>query len=112
MGFLQGPFSETKMPDSYTTDRKKFLAEAGTRTRNHWVPPKLIKVCTKKWYIQGELCGLTKKIATVIFGHFSLEKHRLKIPKGIHIRLENHFSSTANSKNPILLYRKLLEKLR
>ena len=33
-----------------------------------------IKVCTKKWYIQGEVCGLTKKLVTVIAGHFSLTK--------------------------------------
>ena len=32
----------------------------------------------KKWYIHGEVFGLTKKLATVIVGHFSLEKHRLK----------------------------------
>ena len=33
----------------------------------------------KKWYIQGELFGLTKKkLATVIVGLFSLEKRRLK----------------------------------
>ena len=34
----------------------------------------------KKWYIQSELFGLTKKLATVIVGHFSLEKRRLKTP--------------------------------
>ena len=34
----------------------------------------------KKWYIQGELFGLTKKkLATVIVGLVSLEKRRLKI---------------------------------
>ena len=54
---------------------KKFLAEAGSRTCDRWVLPKSIKVCSKKWYIQSELCGLTKKkkkkLATVIVEHFS-----------------------------------------
>ena len=57
---------------------KTFLAEAGTRTRDRWASPKPIEACTKKWYIPGGLCGLTKKIekklATVIVGHFSQEK--------------------------------------
>ena len=40
---------------------KKFLSEAKTRTRDRWVLPKPHKVFIKRWYIQGELCGLTKK---------------------------------------------------
>ena len=47
---------------------KKFLAEAVTRTRDHWVPPKsgATVLCstvlyTEKWNIKGELCGLTKE---------------------------------------------------
>ena len=40
---------------------RKSLAKARTRTRDRSVPAKPIKVCVKKWYIQGELCGLTKK---------------------------------------------------
>ena len=42
-------------------NRKKLLVEAGTRTCDRWVSPKSIKLCTKKWYIQSELCGLTRK---------------------------------------------------
>ena len=40
---------------------RKSLAKARTRTRDRSVPAKPIKVCVEKWYIQGELCGLTKK---------------------------------------------------
>ena len=56
-----GPFSR------FCDCTRKFLAEAGTQTRDRWVPPKVIQVCTKNWYIQGELCGLTKKILFIIF---------------------------------------------
>ena len=50
---------------------KKLLAEATTGIRNRWVPLVSINLCTKKWYIQGERCGLTKKtFATVIVGQF------------------------------------------
>ena len=54
---------------------QKILAKAGTLTRDRWIPRKPIKVGTIKWYIQVEVCGLTKKekkLATVIVGHFSL----------------------------------------
>ena len=40
---------------------ERILAEAGTATRDRWVPPKPKKVYTKKWYTQSEHCGLTKK---------------------------------------------------
>ena len=48
---------------------KQFAAEAGTRTRDRWVPVEPITFCTKKWHIRGELCGLTKKLATVRVVH-------------------------------------------
>ena len=58
---------------------KKFLAKARTGTRDRWVHRKPSKVCTKKWYIHDEVCGLTKKeLATVIVGLFSLEKRQQK----------------------------------
>ena len=53
----RGPFSLVR----FRKCSKKFLANAGTRTRDRWVPRKPIKVCTKKWYMQGAVCGLTKK---------------------------------------------------
>ena len=40
---------------------KKCLAKARTRTRDRWVHREPSKVCTKKWYIHHEVCGLTKK---------------------------------------------------
>ena len=40
---------------------KKFLAKARTRTRDRCVRRKPSKVCTKKWYIHDEVCGLTEK---------------------------------------------------
>ena len=59
---------------------KKFLAKAGTRIRDRWVPRKLIKVCTEKLYIQGEVCGLLikkrKKPATVIVDKKSHRKSK------------------------------------
>ena len=83
---LKGPFRDKKIQKSVTVLKKvnvrtlqarpvsqihkRILAEAGTGTRDRWVPPKPKKVYTKKWYTQGELCGLTKKVATVIVGHF------------------------------------------
>ena len=58
---------------------KKFLAKARNhRTSDRWVHRKPSKVSTKKWYMHDEVCGLTKKIATVIVGLFSLEKRGLK----------------------------------
>ena len=70
----RGPFSLVR----FCKCSEKFLAKAGTRTRDRWVHRKPIKICTKKRYIHDEVCGLTKKIATVIVGLFSLEKRRLK----------------------------------
>ena len=80
----EGPFGDFKVSKKVSQVRKKiergrfykctkkFLAEAGTRTRNRCKPD---IVCTKKRYIQGELCGLTKrkerKLATVIVEHYS-----------------------------------------
>ena len=68
---------------AFANARKSFLTKAGTRTRDRWVPCKATKVCTKKWYIQCEVCGLTKKkrnkLVTVTVGHFSIEKRRLKM---------------------------------
>ena len=46
------------------------LAEAGTGTRDRWVLREPINLNTKKSDIQGELCGLTKKLATVRVEHF------------------------------------------
>ena len=68
----RGPFSLVQ----FRKCTKKSLAKAGTRTRDRWVS--LIKICAKS----GEVFGLTKKkrkkLATVIVGHFSQEKRRLK----------------------------------
>ena len=62
---------------------EKFQTKAGTRTRDRWVPRKPIKVCTKKWCMHNEVCGLTKKLATVIVGPFSQEKRRLKTSRNL-----------------------------
>ena len=43
---------------------KTLLAEAGIRTRVRWVQIQLINLCTKNRYIQGDVCGLTKKHKT------------------------------------------------
>ena len=37
-----------------------FLAEAGTRICDREVPTKPINLCTEKWYIHCDPCGLTK----------------------------------------------------
>ena len=51
---------------------KKFLAEPATAG----LPRK--RTCTKKLYIQGELCSDEKQLAIVIVEHFSQENRRLK----------------------------------
>ena len=52
---------DPSVSSGFANARKKFLAKARTRTRDHWVHRKPSKVCTKKWYIHDEVCGLTKK---------------------------------------------------
>ena len=42
-----------------------------------FVQKEVLSTFGKKWYLQTELFGLTKK-TTVIVGHFSQEKHHLK----------------------------------
>ena len=80
---------EKELHSSKKNCSKKFLAEARTQIRDRWVHRKPSKDCTyeymwtsevcKKWYIDDEVCCLTKKkLVTVIVGLFSLEKRRLK----------------------------------
>ena len=53
-----GPFSLARISKC----SKKFLAKARTRIRDRWVSSrKPIEICTKKWNIHDEACGLTKK---------------------------------------------------
>ena len=42
---------DPSVSSAFANTRKKFLAKARTRTRDHWVHRKPSKVCTKKWYI-------------------------------------------------------------
>ena len=73
-----GPFEGKKIEKSRTVPKKienrgsfslvrfrkcskKFLAKARSQTRDRWVHRKPSKLCTKKWYIHDEVCGLTKK---------------------------------------------------
>ena len=53
-----GPFSLVQ----FCKNTKKLLAETGTQTRDLWVTSKPINLCTRKWYIQGELCGEKKNV--------------------------------------------------
>ena len=52
----RGPFSLVR----FRKCSKRFLAKARTRTCDRWVHRELSKVCTKKWCIHDEVCGLTK----------------------------------------------------
>ena len=70
---------KTKFSSGFFKYVEKFLAEAGTQTRHHLVPPKSINVCTKEWYIHGELCGpKRKKTSHCNSRAFFLRKQRLK----------------------------------
>ena len=57
---------------------KKLLAKERTRSRDRWVHRKPSKVCTKKWYIRDEVCGLTKK----------KETRRERLKSALYLRLE------------------------
>ena len=50
-----------QMHDGFCKCTKTVLTEAETQTRDRCVTAKSTNFCTKKWYIQGELSGLTKK---------------------------------------------------
>ena len=97
-----GPFGDKKVAQCRKNNRgtlqsrpvsqmheKKFLAKGGTRTRDHWVPPKSITVCTKKWYIQGEVCSLTKETSHCNSRELFLRKaptEKLKIANFEHLK--------------------------
>ena len=44
----------------------KLVAKAETRSRDRWLPPIPTIVCTNKWHIHGELCGLKKNIYSML----------------------------------------------
>ena len=68
-------YSSDLMFPQYT---KKFLTEARTRIRDRWVPLNRLKSVLKCGTYRVSSVVRRKKLLTVIVGHFSQEKRRLK----------------------------------